>query len=60
MDIDTILYERSESKCELCVIAEGLGVYEVPPRSTRSADDCILVCETCHEQIEDPKKMEGS
>lgn len=58
MDIETLLYERSESKCELCGIAEGLGVYEVPPRSTGSAEDCILVCETCHEQIEDTKKME--
>ena len=41
MDIERVLYERSESKCELCGTAEGLGVYEVPPKSAGSADDCL-------------------
>ncbi|MCP3941627.1 MAG: PhnA protein [Desulfobacteraceae bacterium] len=58
MDIEKILYDRSESKCELCGVTEGLGVYEVPPKKTAGADGCILICETCHEQIEGVQKMD--
>lgn len=42
MDIEAILKERSESKCELCGAVEGLGVYEVPPASVPGADGCLL------------------
>jgi len=59
MDIEAVLNERSESKCELCGAIEGLGVYEVSPASVPGADGCLLVCETCHEQIENPEKMEA-
>jgi len=52
------LYARSESKCELCASAENLGVYEIPPGSNKNADGCILVCETCRVQIEDPEKVD--
>ncbi len=58
MNIEKILHERSESKCELCNSTEDLTVYEVPPKSNASADDCILICETCHEQIENPGKVD--
>jgi protein PhnA len=58
MDIEKILYERSESKCELCGTTEGLGVYQVPPKSAGSTDECLLICETCHGQIEDPEKVD--
>jgi protein PhnA len=52
------LYARSESKCELCCATESLGVYEVPPNSNGSADECLLICETCCEQIENPEKVD--
>jgi protein PhnA len=58
MDIEKELYRRSESKCELCGTTEGLEVYEVPPKSAVGADGCLLVCETCHEQIDVPEKMD--
>ncbi len=58
MDIEKVLNERSESKCELCGTAEGLGVYEVPPKSAAGAEECLLICETCHEQIENPEKVD--
>ncbi|MCK5092514.1 MAG: PhnA domain-containing protein [Gammaproteobacteria bacterium] len=53
-----VVNARSESRCELCAAAEGLGVYEIPPSSNGSADECVLVCETCREQIEDPEKVD--
>lgn len=52
------LHARSESKCELCGAAEGLGVYEVPPSSNGGADQCVLICSTCRQQMENPEKID--
>lgn len=54
------LARRSGSCCELCD-ASGvkLVIYEVPPVAVDPAfDDCIFICETCHEQLENPKRIE--
>ena len=53
-----ILQARSESKCELCGAIENLAVYEVPPEANNEADKCILICKTCHEQIENPESVD--
>ncbi|MBW2010344.1 MAG: PhnA domain-containing protein [Deltaproteobacteria bacterium] len=58
MSTEKALQVRSESKCELCGATESLGVYEVPPGSNGSTDECILICETCREQIENPEKVD--
>ena len=58
MSIEKKLYVRSESKCELCGAADNLGVYEVPPGSNGSADESVLICGTCREQIENPEKVD--
>ena len=58
MNTEKALQARSESKCELCGATESLGVYEVPPCSNGSADQCVLICTTCREQIEDPAKVD--
>jgi protein PhnA len=58
MSTEQALHERSGSKCELCGAAENLGVYEVPPSSDASAEQSILICGTCREQIEDPDKVD--
>ena len=58
MSTEKALHLRSESKCELCGATENLGVYEVPPSSNGSADECALICETCCEQIENPEKVD--
>jgi protein PhnA len=58
MSTEKTLLARSESKCELCSATEGLTVYEVPPNSNDSADQCVLLCATCRAQIEDPAKVE--
>jgi protein PhnA len=42
----------------LCGATEDLGVYEVPPGSGGSVDECIFICETCREQIENPEKVD--
>jgi protein PhnA len=58
MSTEKALHARSESKCELCGTAESLGVYEIPPGSDGSADECALICETCREQIDNPEKVD--
>ncbi|HEB55911.1 MAG TPA: PhnA protein [Gammaproteobacteria bacterium] len=58
MSIEKTLHARSESSCELCKAGENLEIYEVPPNSDGTEDECILVCETCREQIEDPEKVD--
>ena len=58
MKTEQELFARSDSKCELCGVTEDLGVFEVPPHSNGSADECILVCERCREQIDNPEKID--
>ncbi len=57
MSTEQILKDRSDSKCELCGATDSLGVYEIPPSSDGSADQSVLVCETCQDQIENPEKV---
>lgn len=52
------LQQRSESKCELCSSQEQLIVYEVPPSSSGSAEDCLFVCRNCADQIENPEHVQ--
>jgi len=58
MSTENELQTRSESKCELCTSTENLNVYEVPPASDGSADQCVLVCSTCKDQIENPEQTD--
>ena len=62
MTIDKILHERSGSKCELCGATENLAAYEVAfdANSQSSAEESILVCQNCLEQIENPDKMDSN
>ena len=58
MSTETELQERSGCTCELCGAAEGLAVYEVPPTSDGTADEAVLLCANCREQIADPEKVD--
>lgn len=58
MSIETILKQRSDNKCELCGATDNLTVYSIPPKTITSADKSILVCGTCHNQIENADEMD--
>lgn len=58
MSTEQALHDRSESKCELCSATENLNVYEIPPSSDGSADQAVLMCNTCKDQIENPKHID--
>ena len=49
MSIDKALIKRSDSKCELCGLEDGLSAYEVAPKS-----ESIVICSTCASSIEEP------
>ncbi|WP_372753174.1 PhnA domain-containing protein [Labilibaculum sp.] len=59
MSIEKELHSRSGSVCELCGATEELKAYEVSP-SNGTADTNILVCGTCHSQMEDPEQMNAN
>jgi protein PhnA len=59
MSIEKELHNRSGSVCELCGSTKELKVYEVAP-SNGSAEKSILICETCHSQIEDSEQMNAN
>ncbi len=60
MTTEQALHARSGSTCELCGATDGLGVYEVPPASDGSAEQSLLVCQTCRGQIENPDQVDAN
>jgi protein PhnA len=57
MSIEQELINRANSQCELCTGTSDLTVYEVP-YGDKSANQSILVCGTCHEQLNDDSKID--
>jgi len=60
MSTEKELLTRSKSKCELCSATENLTVYEIPPQANNTADNCILVCNTCLEYIAKTDKVDAN
>lgn len=60
MNIKTELLKRSSEKCELCGATDDLTTYEVTPLTTDDSDDHILVCGICHDQLENPEKVDAN
>ena len=58
MSIEKELQSRSDSKCELCSATKSLSVYDVPPEANGSAEQAILICQTCQDQINHPDTMD--
>ena len=52
MSLSPSLLQRAESKCELCSASESLSAYKVPPKSGEEEDHQVVLCATCHAQIE--------
>jgi protein PhnA len=59
MNMEKELHQRSGSACELCSATEKLQVYAVSPASV-NADQHVLVCSTCFEQINYAGKMDAN
>jgi protein PhnA len=52
MKLEEKLQKRSGNKCELCGSTVDLSVYEVPPLTQHTEDECVLACAKCLAQIE--------
>ena len=52
--MERTLNKRSGSQCELCAATENLKVFQVLPTKKGGADESILACTTCIDQIENP------
>jgi protein PhnA len=60
MSLERELKARSGSKCELCTNEESLTVLSLPPDNTENGDNSLLVCGTCHGQIENPEIQDSN
>ena len=51
--VQETLLTRAEEQCELCGDTSNLSVYEVPPVDvSTNSDRCVLVCDTCVQQLD--------
>ncbi len=51
------LTARAGGACELCLASRRLQLFPIPPDSDGSADQCVLICGECRDQIEHPTAM---
>lgn len=58
MSIEQTLQARIGGQCELCTSQDNLSVYEVPYSPDTTANSCVLVCGTCHDQLNNPENMD--
>jgi len=58
MNTKATLESRADCKCELCEATDALDIYQVPPGSDNGPDNCLLLCETCRDQIENPDETD--
>lgn len=54
MTLESTLLARADSKCEMCGAGNALAVYAVPPESDGTAEQSVLLCETCQTQLDNP------
>lgn len=60
MSIEQDLRDRGGDSCEMCTSKDGLTIYVVSPKDGTTADNCVLVCEKCNDQLSDPEKVEAN
>ncbi|MGB0864024.1 MAG: PhnA domain-containing protein [Saprospiraceae bacterium] len=58
MSIEKELKARSGSKCELCTSEDNLEVFVVAPKTGDYADECVMICGNCNEQMANADKIE--
>lgn len=56
MKLEDLIQQRAGNTCELCHATQNLQLFEIPPQDQRNEENCVLLCETCRNQIE--KKAE--
>ncbi|NQZ56412.1 MAG: PhnA domain-containing protein [Lentisphaeraceae bacterium] len=52
------LARRCKSHCELCGENTSLEIFEVPPVGEPNIEKCVMICEPCRVQVQEPKAMD--
>ncbi|MBL7745293.1 MAG: PhnA domain-containing protein [Chitinophagaceae bacterium] len=60
MKLEELLLTRSESKCELCKSENNIKLYEVPPQSGNTEENCLIACDKCRAQIDKKEELDSS
>lgn len=58
MPAQKALEQRSNNTCELCTSNNNLSVFPVPPTSDLSAQQSVLLCDTCLAQVEGSAELD--
>lgn len=58
MNLNEILLERSNNKCELCSSADSLSIYEVSHAKYKDEQSCFMICPKCLAQIEKKEMLD--
>ncbi|GAA4838185.1 PhnA domain-containing protein [Algivirga pacifica] len=54
------LLDRGNYVCELCGADTDLQIYHVPPVIENDAEQALMICPTCHDQIEEKEEMDAN
>ncbi|MBL7737167.1 MAG: PhnA domain-containing protein [Chitinophagaceae bacterium] len=60
MKLEEQLLVRSENKCELCQREEPLKLYEAASGSSADDENCLMICNKCHAQIEKKEEPDSA
>jgi protein PhnA len=59
MSLEVSLKKRANDQCELCKSGNDLRIYEVPLKSDRREEDCLLLCPKCIAQLDKKEALDG-
>ena len=56
--LSTELTARCGSKCEICGAGGKLFPFVVAPKTGNHLDEQVAICQTCHDQLENPERID--
>ena len=59
MGLEESLAKRANDQCELCKAENDLKIYEVPTKSDRREEDCLLICAKCLAQLDKKEALDN-
>ena len=58
MNTEQVVMQRSDSRCELCASPEHLALYAVAPYDDSKAEQCVMTCAVCREQLAEGSELD--
>lgn len=60
MKMEEKIAARAAGNCELCKSGQDLSLYEVPPQNSQDADNWIMICPGCQQQLDRQAELDQS